>query len=60
MKVGICSLGCKVNIYESEVATDLLKKGGYEIVPFEDKFPENTDLYKIMTTKLDEIDTSML
>ena len=37
MKVGICSLGCKVNIYESEVVTDLLKKGGYEIVPFEDK-----------------------
>lgn len=31
MKVGICSLGCKVNIYESEVVTDLLKKGGYEI-----------------------------
>ena len=37
MKVGICSLGCKVNIYESEVVTDLLKKGGYEIVPIEDK-----------------------
>ena len=33
---------------------------GAAIVPFEDKFPENTDLYKIMTTKLDEIDTSML
>ena len=45
MKVGICSLGCKVNIYESEVATDLLKKGGYEIVPFEDK----ADIYIIYT-----------
>ena len=45
MKVGICSLGCKVNIYESEVATDLLKKGGYEIVPFEDK----ADIYIINT-----------
>ena len=45
MKVGICSLGCKVNIYESEVATDLLKKGGYEIVPFEDE----ADIYIINT-----------
>ena len=45
MKVGICSLGCKVNIYESEIVTDLLKKGGYEIVPFEDK----ADIYIINT-----------
>ena len=45
MKVGICSLGCKVNIYESEVVTDLLKKSGYEIVPFEDK----ADIYIINT-----------
>ena len=45
MKVGICSLGCKVNIYESEVVTDLLKKGWYEIVPFEDK----ADIYIINT-----------
>lgn len=45
MKVGICSLGCKVNIYESEVVTDLLKKGGYEIVPFEDE----ADIYIINT-----------
>ena len=26
MKVGICSLGCKVNIYESELVTNILKK----------------------------------
>ena len=45
MKVGICSLGCKVNIYESEVMSDLLKKSGYEIVPFEDK----ADIYIINT-----------
>ena len=25
MKVGICSLGCKVNIYESELVTNILK-----------------------------------
>lgn len=45
MKVGICSLGCKVNIYESEVVTDLLRKNGYEIVSFDD----NADIYIINT-----------
>ncbi len=45
MKVGICSLGCKVNIYESEVVTELLKNSGYEIVPFEEK----ADIYIINT-----------
>lgn len=37
MKVGICSLGCKVNIYESELVTNILKNNNYEIVDFEDK-----------------------
>ena len=32
MKVGICSLGCKVNIYESELVTNILKNNNYEIV----------------------------
>ena len=36
MRVGICSLGCKVNIYESEYVEDLLKIASYEIVSFED------------------------
>ncbi len=45
MKVGICSLGCKVNIYESEVVTSLLKDHGYQIVPFDD----NADIYIINT-----------
>lgn len=45
MKVGICSLGCKVNIYESEFVTNLLKKEGYEIVDFNDK----ADIYIINT-----------
>ena len=35
MKVGICTLGCKVNIYESEYVEDLLRESGYEIVPFD-------------------------
>ena len=45
MKVGIYSLGCKVNIYESEVVTNLLKDSGYEIVDFTSK----ADIYIINT-----------
>ncbi|WP_010233478.1 VirB4-like conjugal transfer ATPase, CD1110 family [Clostridium arbusti] len=28
---------------------------GNAIIPFEDKFPKNTELYRIMTTKVDEV-----
>ncbi len=45
MKVGICSLGCKVNIYESEYVYNLFKKANYEIVPFDSK----ADIYIINT-----------
>lgn len=45
MKVGICSLGCKVNIYESEYVTNILKDNGYEIVPFS----SYADIYIINT-----------
>lgn len=34
--VGVCTLGCKVNTYESLFVTDLLKKNNYEIKDFED------------------------
>lgn len=34
--VGILTLGCKVNTYESEYVTNLLKNNGYEIKKFED------------------------
>ncbi len=44
-QVGICSLGCKVNIYESEYVESLLKNHGYTIVPFESK----ADIYIINT-----------
>lgn len=36
MKVGISTLGCKVNAYESEYVANLFKEKGYEIVPFTD------------------------
>ena len=36
MKVGIYTLGCKVNTYESEYVINLLKKNNYEIKDFND------------------------
>ena len=45
MKVGICTLGCKVNTYESEYMIETLEKAGYEIAPF-DSF---CDVYTINT-----------
>lgn len=45
MRVGIYSLGCKVNIYESEFVTSLLKDAGFEIV----SFAEEADVYIINT-----------
>ena len=45
MRVGLCSLGCKVNIYEAEYVISLLKNHGYDIVDFSDF----ADIYIINT-----------
>lgn len=45
MKVGIYTLGCKVNTYESEYIINLLKKNHYEICDFNDV----CDIYIINT-----------
>lgn len=45
MKVAIYTLGCKVNLYESEVVMNSFKNSGYEIVDFED----NADIVIINT-----------
>ena len=45
MKVGICTLGCKVNTYESEYIENLLKKNHYEI----NNFNDYNDVYIINT-----------
>lgn len=45
MKVGICTLGCKVNIYESEYIISKLKEAGYTINDFNDE----NDIYIINT-----------
>ena len=36
MKVGIYTLGCKVNSYESEYVAGLFEEAGYEIADFND------------------------
>ena len=45
MKVGICTLGCKVNTYESEYIISLFKNHNYEICDFN----EICDIYVINT-----------
>ena len=45
MKVGIYTLGCKVNSYESEYVARLFEEHGYQIVPFS----EYADIYVINT-----------
>ncbi len=35
MRVGVATLGCKVNTYESEFVIQELKNNGYEIAPFD-------------------------
>lgn len=45
MKVGIYTLGCKVNAYESEYVASLFKEKGYDVVDFS----EICDIYIINT-----------
>lgn len=37
MKAAFYTLGCKVNQYETEYMSELLKKAGFEIVPHDEK-----------------------
>ena len=37
MKVGVYTLGCKVNTYESEYVINELKKSGFTINDFDDE-----------------------
>ena len=43
--VAFCTLGCKVNQYETEAMSEMFKEKGYEIIPFEQK----SDIYIINT-----------
>lgn len=44
-KVAVCTLGCKVNQYESDSMIDILKKNSCEIVPFS----QYADIYIVNT-----------
>ena len=44
-RVAFCTLGCKVNQYDSEAMLEQFIKAGYEAVPFED----NADVYVVNT-----------
>ena len=35
MRVSFCTLGCKVNHYETQAMEELFRRAGYEIVPFD-------------------------
>ena len=45
MKVAFCTLGCKVNQYETQALEQLLAARGHKIVPFEGE----ADAYVINT-----------
>lgn len=44
-------------ITNAKAGSGLLKVGG-ELIPFEDDFPKDTEIYKLLTTKPDEIEHS--
>lgn len=50
-KVALHNLGCKVNFYETEAMSQLLRKAGYHIVPFFEK----ADVYIINTCSVTNI-----
>ena len=50
-KAAFCTLGCKVNQYETEAITELFASSGYETVPFDEK----ADVYVINTCSVTNI-----
>lgn len=50
-RAALHNLGCKVNAYETEAMTQLLKKAGYVIVPFE----READVYVVNTCTVTNI-----
>ncbi len=50
-KVAFHTLGCKVNIYETEAMQELMKHAGYELVEFSDK----ADIYVVNTCSVTNI-----
>ena len=50
-KAAFCTLGCKVNQYETEAISELFASDGYQIVPFDEK----SDVYLINTYSVTNI-----
>ncbi len=50
-KAAFCTLGCKVNIYETDAMRSLFEAAGYETVPFADK----ADVYVVNTCSVTNI-----
>lgn len=53
MKVAFCTLGCKVNQYETDLMMKKFKENNYEIVDFEDK----SDVYVINSCSVTNLST---
>ncbi len=51
MRVAFCTLGCKVNHYETQAMEELFRKAGYEIAPFE----VQADIYVVNTCTVTQI-----
>ena len=51
MKVAFCTLGCKVNHYETQAMEELFQRAGYTVVPFTDK----ADIYIVNTCTVTQI-----
>lgn len=54
MKVAFYTLGCKVNLYETQAVLNMFKNSNYEIVPFEEK----ADIYIINTCTVTNMSAS--
>ena len=58
-KIAIHNLGCKVNSYESESMEQLLKKAGFEIIPFDENGALETFLLSSIA-KQDEYESQII
>ena len=52
MKVAFATLGCRVNVYESEAMAEKFIREGYEVVDFN----EFSDVYVINTWEIRSLD----
>lgn len=51
MRVAFCTLGCKVNHYETQAMQELFVQAGYQVVPFS----EQADIYVVNTCTVTQV-----